>query len=80
MTMQCIACEQALHLGDIVKSRRARGDAKAGVAGEKGFPRPLAYSPFARVFSRGSLHSPKKKSLLAGYAMYEHNYFTKHLN
>ena len=62
MTMQCIACEQALHLGDIVKSRRARGDAKAGVAGEKGFPRPLAYSPFARVFSHGSLHSPKKRA------------------
>ena len=29
-----VACEQALHLGDIVKSRRARGDANA-LAGEK---------------------------------------------
>ena len=27
-----LACKQALHLGDIVRSRRARGDAKAGVA------------------------------------------------
>ena len=27
--VQTIACEPALHLGDIVKSRRARGDAKA---------------------------------------------------
>lgn len=25
-----LACEQALHSGDIVKSRRTRGDAKAG--------------------------------------------------
>ena len=29
---QVLACEQALHLGDIVESRRARGDAKAGAA------------------------------------------------
>ena len=39
-----LACEKALHLGDIVKSRRARGDAKTGVL-------------FARAFSRGSLPS-----------------------
>ena len=28
-----LACEQALHLGGVVKSRRARGDAKAGGEG-----------------------------------------------
>ena len=39
-----IACEEALHLWDMVKSRRARGDAKAG-GGGKTFPRPLAASP-----------------------------------
>ena len=38
-----IACEEALHLWDMVKSRRARGDAKAG-GGGKTFPRPLAAS------------------------------------
>ena len=31
-----LTCEQALHLGDIVQSRRARDDAKAGDGGEKG--------------------------------------------
>ena len=45
-----LACEQALHLGDIVKSTRARGTREET---------PLAASPFARAFSRGSLRSPK---------------------
>ena len=30
-----LACEQALHLGDMVKSGRARGDAKAGAVERK---------------------------------------------
>ena len=37
-----LACEQAFHLGDIVKSRRARharGDAKAGVLLDRAFSR-----------------------------------------
>ena len=37
-----LACERALHLGDIVKNRRARGDAKAG--GGFGLRRLLARS------------------------------------
>ena len=31
------------------------------------FRRPLAASPLARAFSRGSLRSPKQESLPAGY-------------
>ena len=62
-----LACEQAFHLGDIVKSRRtrstrgeAKGDAKAGHGGGKG-------PPLARAFSRGLLCSPKLESLLVSY-------------
>ena len=44
---QQVACEQALHLGDIVKSTRARGDATAG-AGPSRFRRSLARSRAAR--------------------------------
>ena len=53
VTRLALACEQALHLGDIVKSRRARGDAKARGGGFAGR-------------SRGSLLSPKYESLLTG--------------
>ena len=61
-----LTCEQALNLGDIVKSRLARGTReetrKRVERVEKGdfsFPRSLAASPLARAFSRGSLRSPK---------------------
>ena len=61
-----LTCEQALNLGDIVKSRLARGtreETRKRVVGvEKGdfsFPRSLAPSPLVRAFSRDSLHSPK---------------------
>ena len=47
---QQVACEQALHLGDIVKSTRARGTREET---------RLAATPLARAFSRGSLRSPK---------------------
>ena len=49
-----IACEQALHLGDIVKSTRARGTREE--------TRLRGAAP------RGSLRSPKQESLLAGYS------------
>ena len=52
-----LACEQSLHLGYIVKSRRVRGDAKARGGGGGGGG--LAPSPPTRVFSCGSLRSPK---------------------
>ena len=50
-----IACVQALHLGDIVKSRRARARERRRESGG----RPHAASPLARAFPRGSIHSPK---------------------
>ena len=48
-----VACEKALHLGDIVKITGARGTR------EETRLRLLAASPLARAFSRGSLCSPK---------------------
>ena len=36
-----LACEQTLHLEDIVKSTHARGDATAGSGGEKGELAPI---------------------------------------
>ena len=50
--LQILAREQALHLGDIAKSRRARGDAKAG------WP-PRGFAARSRVLAR--------LALLAGY-------------
>ena len=53
-----IACEKALHLGDIVKRRRARTDAKAGGRG-KTFPWPLAAS---RSLARSRLARPNRRA------------------
>ena len=53
-----LVCEQALHLGDIVKDRRPRGtpggNAKAGREGQKGSP-------------------PARLTLLASYTVLNHN-------
>ena len=57
-----IACEEALHLWDIVKSRRARGDVKAGV-GERPFLGPSRLRARSRVLAR--LASPAQIGELA---------------
>lgn len=50
-----VAREQALHLGDIAKSRRARGTREETRKwGEAGRGLPLTASPLASAFSRGS--------------------------
>ena len=50
-----VARQQALHLGDIAKSRRARGtQEETRKWGEAGRGLPLAASPLAGAFSRGS--------------------------
>ena len=52
ITLSSLACEQALHLGNIMKSGRARGDAGAGERKES--------SPFlCPPRLRGSLRLPK---------------------
>ena len=65
-TSKLLACEQALHLWDIVKSRRARGTREetpkrgAGDGVEKGELGMIALlSSAPRAFSRGSLRSSK---------------------
>ena len=72
-TSKLLACEQALHLWDIVKRRRARGTREetpkrgAGYRKESlqwslSFPRPLAALPIVRAFSRGWLRSSKSRA------------------
>ena len=59
-----LACEQALHLGDIVKSTRARGDATAG-AGPSRFRRSLARSRAARFARPNRRACSQAKMMLA---------------
>ena len=72
-TSKFLACEQALHLWDIVKRRRARGTReetpKRGAGRERRacndrspFLGPWQLRPLARVFSRGWLRSSKSRA------------------
>ena len=63
--MQCIACGQALHLGDIVKSRRVRGTReetrKQGVRVERISSSSRVFAVRSRVLARlGSLTQIKE--------------------